>query len=236
MCRIASFDIGKKNFAQYVEEIDLEHIKVLRTRYKALPTKLQRRVKGNMNETIEVLLDDSCIAATKIQMGVYDLRSERCIENKSKGVDMDMRRNIVNHLDSYAELWETCDIFVIEQQFISNFTPKGRKGPKLEVNVDAIKIGEIVMTWFMVNFPFKEIVHYGSQFKTQILGAPNGLTKHQRKKWSIEKAKEIFTLRGDKEALDQMIKGKLDKQKQDDIADACIQCQAYKYREMIGEF
>ena len=103
-------------------------------------------------------------------------------------------------------------------------------------NVDAIKIGEMVMTWFLINYSDREIMSFGAQFKTQMLGAPGSLTKHQRKKWAIEKAKEIFEQRGDEEALEMMTKGKKAGQKQDDVADACVQCQAFKFRHMVGLF
>ena len=234
--RIASFDIGKKNFAQYVEGFNLDKLKDISLKYKNLPTNLKRRVKGDMNDDIQFLLDETCKTGSMVQMGVYDLRSEECAENKSKGVDMQTRINIINHLESHMELWKTCDIFLVEQQFVCSFTPKGRKGPKLEANIDAIKIGELVMTFFLIHFPFAEIIHYGSQFKTQILGAPNGLTKPQRKKWSVEKAMEIFRSRDDEKAIEQIERGKKEKQKQDDVADSCVQCQAFKYRNLVGEF
>jgi len=230
--RIASFDVGKKNFAQYVEEIDVDAIKELEARYKALPRSQQRRVKGVMNDEVKEILDALCCAGKRVQMGVYDLRSEECKANNSKGVDMQTRKNVIAHLESHATLWSTCDIFVIEQQFVSTFTPRGRKNPTTQANIDAIKIGELVIGWFLMQYPFKEIVHYGAQFKTQILGAPNSLNKYQRKKWAVAKATEIFIARSDNEALRQM-KGK---KKQDDVADACIQCQAFKYREMVALF
>lgn len=234
--RIASFDVGKKNFAEYVEDVDVKAIKKLERRYDGLPTKMKRRVKGDMNDDIESILDQTFLTGTRVHMGVYDLRSDVCVKAKSKGVDMETRRLILNHLHEHREIWETCDIFVVEQQFMSTFTPAGRKNPSTQANIDAIKIGELVMAWILTQYPFKEVVHYGSQFKTQTLGAPNSLTKPQRKKWSIEKAKAIFEARNDTEALDQMTASKKGGQKQDDVADACIQCQSYKFREMVAMF
>ena len=111
---LASFDIGKKNFAQYVEECDLESLYSLRDRYRALPKTKQRRVKGKMNDDIAEILKEVCLNGKRLQTGVYDLR-----ENKeSNELDMNTRKNIVEHLEKYRELWDKCDCFIIEQQLI----------------------------------------------------------------------------------------------------------------------
>ncbi len=234
--RIASFDVGKKNFAQYIEDVNTATLEELRNDYNSLPRSKQRRVKGPMNNEITVLLDAVYLCGTRVDMGVFDLRSAECVDAKSRGVDMKTRLNIVQHLEAYKYLYDTCDVFIVEQQFTSTFTPKGRRNPTMQSNIDAIKIGEIVMTWLMTHYRDKTIEHYGSQFKTQTLGAPNSLTKPQRKKWSVEKAREIFELREDTEALTQMTASKKGGQKQDDVADACIQCQSYKFRAMVAQF
>ena len=50
------------------------------------------------------------------------------------------------------------------------------------------------------------------------------MTKPKRKKWCIQKAMHIFTIRDDKETLDKMKKTK----KKDDLSDVLCQLQAYK--------
>lgn len=234
--RIASFDMGKKNFAWYIEDTYKEDLEELKERYESLPKVLQRRVKGNMNPEIKEMLDIVCYTGDIVDMGVFDLRSKECIEAKSKGVDMDTRKNIISHLEEYKEIFSTCDIFLVEQQFSSTFTPRGRKNPSTQSNIDAIKIGELVMGWLIANFKDKEIIHYGSQFKTAILGASPTLTKPQRKKWSVEKFVEILNSRDDGESLEKLLKDKKNKQKGDDIADCCIQCQSYKFRTFVACF
>ena len=130
--------------------------------------------------------------------------------------------------------------------------------------MDAIKIAECVMTWFLTNYPDKEIMYFGSQNKTQILGAPYSMTKIQRKKWAEEKVREIYTLREDKSMIDLFnlkdtifrkrlnseekimeyinmyskdnSKDVREKQKLDDIGDVCIQCQAYKFKKFVACF
>jgi hypothetical protein len=264
--RLASFDIGKKNFAQYVEECDVKTLYSLRDRYRALPKIKQRRVKGKMNDDIEDILREVCLGGKRIHTGVYDFR-----ENKDSDVlDMTVRKNLVKHLEKNIPLWDDCDGFIIEQQYFAKFNQKGGRGAKTEANIDAIKIAEGTLIWFLYNYPTKEVMYFSSTFKTQMLGAPR-LKETERKKWAIEKAKEIYTQRKDKNAIalydlsltvkgkrmnsEEKIQGYLDrfsgkgkdirevgekvirhKQKLCDISDAMLQLQAFKYRTFIGEF
>ena len=263
---LASFDIGKKNFAQYVEECNVETLYALRDRYRALPKIKQRRVKGKMNDDIADILKEVCLGGTRIHTGVYDFR-----ENKeSDELDMSVRKNIIKHLEKYEYMWNKCDGFIIEQQFFAKFKQSGGRGSKTQANIDAIKIAEGTLMWFLGNYPHKEVMYFSSTFKTQMLGAPQ-LKEIGRKKWAIEKAKEIYVERNDENAIalydlsltvkgkrmnsEEKIQGYLDrftgqgedirevgekviryKQKLCDISDAMLQLQAFKYRTFIGEF
>jgi len=263
---LASFDVGKKNFAQYVEECDVKSLYSLRDRYRALPKTKQRRVKGKMNDDIADILKEVCLRGTRIQTGVFDLRDDK----ESNDLDMATRKNIVDHLEKYIWLWNKCDGFIIEQQFFAKFNQKGSRGSKTQANIDAIKIAEGILVWFISMYPTKEVAYFSSTFKTQMLGAPP-LKEKERKKWAIEKAKEIYTRRDDADAvklydLAETVKGKRMnsekkiqdylsnfsgqgedirevgekviryKQKLCDISDATLQLQAFKYRTFIGEF
>lgn len=230
--RIASFDIGKKNFAFYVEDSLISVLEKLKEEYRSLPNKFQRRVKGPMNPMVNDILEKLFKGSKRITESVSDLR----FDEESDNLDIETRKNLIEHLNFNKKLWETCDIFVIEQQYFNVFTGRGKKKSGNGANVDAIKLGEIVMTWFLINFPDKIIVSFGAQFKTQILGAPENLTKLQRKKWATEKAKEILSLRGDSEIEEIFKEYKYRKQKIDDICDCIVECQAYKFRNLIGEF
>jgi len=264
--RIASFDIAKINFAHYVDDTPISLLKRLENRYKALPKKFRRRVKGRINLQIEEILRDLYRGGKRVHMGVYNLRANP----ESKGLDTPTRRNLLQHLRNFERLWDTCDFIVIEQQYFKTF-PRGRRRAGSEANVDAIKIGESVFTWFLDNYLCKEILYFGSQFKTQMLGAPPGLNDSQRKKWAIEKSLEIHQLRKDQDVIDlhdlkERVKRKRmtseekirsftqdfdnrpkdiqrianqtvrNKQKFDDFSDACAQAQAFKYRTMIACF
>ena len=263
---LASFDIGKKNFAQYVEECNVGRLYDLRDRYRALPKVKQRRVKGKMNDDIADILKEVCLGGTRIQTGVYDLRDDK----ESNELDMNVRKNLIKHLEKYRFLWDKCDGFIIEQQFFAKFNQGGGRGAKTEANIDAIKIAEGTLIWFLSNYPDKEVMYFSSTFKTQMLGAPQ-MKETGRKKWAIEKAKEIYNERKDENAIalydlsltvkgkrmnsEEKIQGYLDrftgqgedirelgekviryKQKLCDTSDSLLQLQAFKFRTFVGEF
>ncbi len=231
--RIATIDIGKKNFAFYAEDCSSSLMLKLNKYYKSLPKIYQRRVKGPMNSYIENMLQHIYKDGKRVPngMGVFDIRDNK----DSNDLDIKTRVNMQELLKSYEWLWDTCDIIRIEQQYfnISN----GKRGKATGANVDAIKLGECCLGWFLdMYWPFKDISYFGAMFKTHIVGALDGLTKTQRKKWTVAKGKEIFELRGDNEAIDLIenyknAKGR--KQKQDDIYDCITMLQALKVRIMI---
>ena len=234
MLRLATFDIGRKNFAHHVEDVVLEGqdaIFSLEKRYALLPRQLRRRVKGEMAPQISDLLRLVCKSGSTIHQDVVDLRADP----EYKKLDLPTRDNLFSYLQSLTPIWKSCDLFVIEQQYFSTFTPKGRRGKKTEANIDAIKLGECCYTWFRLKFPRAETLFYGSQNKTQILGAPRSLSKYQRKKWAIEKMGEIMELRGENAILNRLRKkNKKKKQKLDDVADCVVMAQAYKFQKMVA--
>ena len=234
MLRLATFDIGRKNFAHHVEDVALEGtdaIFSLETRYASLPRQLRRRVKGTVSPQISELLHLVCTSGTTIHQDVVDLRADP----KCKKIDLPTRNNLFTYLQRLVPLWQTCDLFIIEQQYFSTFTPKGRRGKKTEANIDAIKLGECCYAWFQIKFPRAEILFYGSQNKTQILGAPNSLSKYQRKKWAIGKMGELMELRGETKRLKRLreVKKRMH-QKLDDVADCVVMAQAYKFQKMVA--
>lgn len=242
--RIASFDIGKKNLAFYAEDVDVKRIRNLESKYNSLLKKHRRRKGGVLFKPVEDILNDMFRYAKHVDggHGVFDIR-----EYEDNILDIHVRANLHKLMESYMWLWTTCDIVCIEQQF---FNPRAKsKGGG--ANMDAIKIGECLFSWFVDNFyPHKIIEYFGSQYKTQLLGAPlrvedkkggwKPMSKQDRKDWSVEKAEEIFLLRGVKDVADMFGSAKKGKrkrgqQKMDDVADCVIQCQAYKFKRMIAK-
>ena len=234
MLRLATFDIGRKNFAHHIEDVTLEGpdaIFSLENRYGSLPRQQRRRVKGEMLPQISDLLRLVCISGSTVHQAVVDLRADP----ECKKLDLPTRDNLFSYLQSLSRMWRSCDIFVIEQQYFSTFTPKGRRGKKTEANIDAIKLGECCYAWFRIKFPRAETLFYGSQNKTQILGATGSLSKYQRKKWAIEKMGAIMERRGETEILTRLRQtNKKKRQKLDDIADCVVMAQAYKFQKMVA--
>lgn len=57
----------------------------------------------------------------------------------------------------------------------------------------AIKIAQHCQSYFIFNyFRFKNIVMFPSYHKTKVMGALKGITKPQRKKWSVEFVTELI--------------------------------------------
>ena len=198
--RAASFDIGHCNFAQYVEDFNKDTMLAIEEKYKALPKHLQRRVKGPMNSKIEELILETTMCGTRVTTGVYDFTT-----SKGQGLDIPARRKLLEHLARFEYIWKSCDVFIIEQQYFNTSSFKGQKksvrNSSAGANVDAIKVGEALFMWLLERYPETEILYFGSQNKTQILGAPWKMTKPERKKWSTAKAKSIYIARGDQDMI-----------------------------------
>jgi hypothetical protein len=232
--RSAFFDIGKVNFAFYIENTNLTKLEKLRSKYNSLPKKLKRRIKGPMNKDIESILLQLFKCGKSDMFRVYDIRHDK----ESKKLDNPTRHNLGKLLDKYRYIWDTCDAIVLEKQYF-NPGPRRKKtsnGDCFGVNMDALKIAECCLFWFSNNYPDKIVVEFNASFKTQCLGAPDKLTKPQRKKWSIQKGKEILILRKEEYFIEEMnllknAKGK--KQKLDDMLDCLAMAQAWLFRTFI---
>lgn len=263
MIRIAFFDMGKKNFGQYIEDASLESLQDLNMRYKSLPKKEQRKTKGELVGEMKDIHTDLIKSSEALFIGNFDLRTD----DEEKKVTHDVRRNIIGHLEKYKKWWDTCDLFVIEQQFF-------RSGPfqrfnKGGANIDAIKISELVYTWFLTMYPElqemekaidivnkkgsctinvkKGICFFGSTYKTQIMGAPEKMKDKERKVWAIQKAIEICKQRGDNKILtllttdkkrgEKVKKGENQMRiKKDDGCDCLVGTQAFKLKYLVACF
>ena len=259
--RIASFDIGRKNFAHYVEDCDLNDLKDLKTLDRAFPYKKVRDKWLKSSATMEILMNALMMNGTRVDIGVFNFQTGDAA--KSTKLDNPTLLNFFNHMERYRPLWDTCDIFVIEQQFVA------LHGRYRGINMDAIKLGAITHAWLLEQYPNREVVSFGSTNKTQMLGASSRMNKAARKKWATAKALSIFEQRNDTEALRMYqlsldIKGKRlnteekiqsyfvsfedcakdirkmaeymlrTRQKMDDISDTVVQLQAYKYMRFVN--
>jgi len=229
--RIAAFDIGKKNFAFVIEEIDAIEYSTLDN----IPKKERYNKDGTITPAFKLIIDE-----------VYKKGDIKLIRNidltggcdASKYLDKRTYINMTDCLDKYKDYWDTCDVLLIEQQM--DF---GRK----KSNPMANKLGHHCYSYFSINYrDNKKIIEYPAYHKTQVLGAPkkfgkieklykNGKTTEindNRKKWSVRKVSEILELRGDTESLEIIS----DKNKQDDMADCLLMIITHNYLSLLDGY
>ena len=200
MLRIAAFDIGKKNFAFVVQEFDTHELELAKTKDKLYIT-------GKIVLFKNVNLTKGC---------------KKCYLDPRTFI------NMTDTLDEYKDIWDTCSVFVIEQQM--SF---GRKR-----NTMALKLGQHCYSYFSIFYrDFKKVIEFPSYHKTQMLDAPkkfgsikktykNGkskMIKDNHKKWSIRLATRILEMKKDLEHLEILNKMK----KKDDVSDCLLMIYAY---------
>ena len=139
---------------------------------------------------------------------------------------------MVDHLDKFAEYWDKCDTFVIEMQmsFGKNRNPM------------AVKLGQHCYSYFIFKYGrFKKTIEFPAYHKTQILGAPKKvldkkdklikMSKPERKKWAVEEAYRILTIRNESDVMDNI----KTKSKKDDLSDVICQLEAYKFLTYVPD-
>lgn len=221
---IASIDIGKKNFAFYIEEFSKKEL----LNIKNIPFIQRYQEDGTPTPKMKKILDEVFSNGKVILYDNLDL-TENC--NPKLKLDPETFHNMIDALDKYVDYWDKCSLIVIEEQM--SF------GKKL--NKMAMKLGQHCYSYFTFKYGrYKTVIEFPAYNKTQVLGAPkiegkpykNGkkrykaMEKPQRKKWSVEHAIEILTGRGEMEMIDELRKRK----KLDDIGDCLNQAQAAKYK------
>lgn len=226
---IASFDIGKINFAFCIERVRLDELEKLSEELKEIPKNSRYNDDGTATERFDDLLQKLYNTGETILHENLSLM-KNC--DRKKTLDPEVFFNLNEVLEDHSEYWDKCDLFVIEEQM--SF---GRKS-----NPTALKIGQHCYSYFIHKYGRqKKVVEFPAKHKTQVLGAPkvkgkrklkNGnykwkaMDKPQRKKWAIEKAYEILCSRGEIDVID----GITTASKKDDLADVICQLQAAKYK------
>jgi hypothetical protein len=217
---IASFDIGKKNFAFCIEYINTEKLKTIKNNVEYLDN-------GEPTENFSKTLDE---IYKNGEIVVYENTNllENC-KNKNK-LEQNIFHNMTDVLDNFKKYWIQCEIVIIEKQMRKNHV--------------ASKLGQHCYSYFLINYGrFKTILEFPSYYKTQKLGCgkihsgfyKNGnikwkcVNKNTRKKWAVEKTKYILNLRDDKKNLQTLYERK----KKDDLADVICQLQSFKVMYFI---
>lgn len=250
--RIASFDIGKKNFAFYIEEFDEKKLKEnmeYSTTLSSLRLKKNRfNTDGTPNSEYASLLNTIYKNGKMILHKNTDLTAN-C--DAKKQLDDETYYNMYNLLNEYLIEWKQCDYFIVEEQM--NFGK--RRNPMAQ------KLAQHCISFFINLFLSdrnKKIIEFPSYHKTQVLGAPKqqnkkgkfvSMSQRNRKKWSVEKMEEIIKIRGEERILESNIQipvvdskntkrakktPKPKKIKLDDLADTLIQAQAWKVLFFLG--
>ena len=205
---IASFDIGKKNFAFCIEEMCPQTLQSI----PSISKPMRYMKDGSCSAELSSVLHRVCMEGRIILIENIDLTGH-C---SSKGFDTRILINLTNVLTKYESYWNRCFAFIIEQQM--SF---GKKR-----NYMAFKIAQHCFSYFLIQYAsFKHILEYPSYHKTRVFGAPKSFSKYQRKKWAIEKATEILNQRGDTDTLRLFSSSK----KKDDLSDIIVQLQSFKY-------
>ena len=153
---IVSFDIGKINFAFYIEEIDLSSFKNI----KNISSLKRYNINGTPTEEFREILNNVYKNGKKILLKKYDLTTKDV--DKDKYFDFNLCYNMVDVLDEYEEYWENVDIVIVERQM--SFRKK--------INTMALKLGQHCESYFINKYGRDiKIIEFEAYHKTQILGA-----------------------------------------------------------------
>ena len=221
MTIVASFDIGKKNFAFCIEEFDsLKLSELINIRKSDRFSAGKETITSGFSTLLAALFLNGAVLLHKN----LDLT---CNTVKGKYLDTQIFYNMTEALDTYREFFDKCDVIVIEQQM--SF--------KKAQNTMAIKLGQHCFSYFTMRYPVttvnnivfdgrKEIIEFPAYYKTQLLGAPRGLSKPERKKWAVAKTLDVFCSRGQENYF-------LDIKKKDDLADTFLQLQSFKFLRFV---
>ncbi len=206
MFRVGAIDPGKRNFAFAILCFDLGGAADL-----VLPKKKDRYTSTGEPSTAFLAVLDRIWRLPYTVDAIENVQ----LETKDKGyhVGNETLIALTGVLDRYLQLWDACDIILIEKQM----------GFGKAHNTLGLRIAQHCLSYFLIRYAtFKSIVEYPAYNKTQILGAPKGLSKPQRKKWAVEKAKQILSIK-DASVLSKWSTFK----KKDDVSDCVCMCFSY---------
>jgi hypothetical protein len=206
---LASFDIGKKNFAFYIEEINLKELKEVEN-----ISKFKRyNLDGTCTPEFRKILDSVYMNGKKILLKNIDLTAGT---NKNKYFD----------IESYV---------IVEQQM--SFGKKvNTMALKLGQHCESYFLFKYGRFKEVIEFPsyYKTQVLGAEKLKkTTKTGKTSykAVDKSVRKKWAIDEASTILAEREDFDTLSELTSMK----KSDDVSDVIIQLQAFKYLHFIDK-
>lgn len=221
--------LEKKNFSFCIEELELNEL----TRIPNITEKNRYNPDGTPKQEFQEILDQVFSNGHIILHQNLDLTAN-C--DSEKTLDPESFHNMIQALDKYDDYWKNCSVILIEEQM--SF---GKK-----INKMAMKLAQHCYSYFTCKYGRKHtIIEFPAYHKTQVLGAPKvegipyksgkirykAMEQRDRKKWSVNKAIEILTCRGEMDILENLTSVK----KKDDLADVLVQLQSFKYLMYINK-
>jgi hypothetical protein len=228
--KIIAFDIGKKNFAFVMEEVDDEKLKTIVN----IPKKERYNKDGTCTDEFNTLLQQVYLTGKVLMVENMDLTYE-C--DRKKYLDPLIYLNMITEMDKYKKQFDECDVFLIERQMSFG---------KKKTNTMALKLGQHCYSYLLMKYlRNKIIIDYPAYYKTQILGAPkkfgkipktykNGKTveiQDNRKKWSVRISNDILQLRNDTNSLEIIN----DTKKRDDMCDCLLMTITFSYLYFVDK-
>lgn len=193
---IAAFDLGYKNFAFAVKNskyVLLKNINFYDYKSKSELQKLNKNqlfVMSNFNEKMS-------------KKDMIDIIVKSQVKTK-----IDLCEKLIEVMNVYYDIWEKCDIILIERQ--------------MTVNLQALKLSHYLETYFKIKFPLKKIINYSSCMKTLKLTTEKLKRKNDRKIWTVKFAQEILYAENN-ECLTYFTS----LNKKDDVSDAICMIESY---------
>ena len=120
---------------------------------------------------------------------------------------------LTSFLDKYKEYYDDCHFIVIERQLPQNY--------------QAVRISQHAISYFSMKLQDRpllpSIIEIDAKLKGRMLGGPKGSADGDLKRWAVEKARELLTIRQDHFSLSVLDHFRT---KQDDLADTVCQVEA----------
>ncbi len=216
---VASFDIGKCNFAFCIEKFSKSKLQAIKT----IPKTKRYTKEGVCTPEFEEIISEVYLEGEMVLHKNLDITAGT---SKKVYIDDQIYLNMYSTLDEYSEYFDKCSIVLVEQQMSFGAN---------KINTMALKLGQHCKSYFIYKYRGDvEVLEFPAFHKTQVLGAGKiggkAMSKPERKKWSVTKTIDIFLERGDINTVDMISSQK----KKDDLADVFVQLQAFKFLRYVS--
>ena len=119
---------------------------------------------------------------------------------------------LTKFMDSKADLWELCSVFILEKQLYKQ-------------NPDSTRIQHFLGDYFRVKYPQTRVLVFPSKEKSRVC-IKQSIPGNKLKKWAIAKTLQILKYKGNEELYIKRINTEY--HKPEDYADPFLQLRAYK--------